>query len=51
MPVVVARYGYLGNGTPPEHWGADGFVDAPETCWAFYSTGTAADLIEWLDSG
>jgi len=29
MPVVVARYGYLGNGTPPEHWGADGFVDAP----------------------
>ena len=29
MPVVVARYGYLGNGTPPEHWGADGFVDTP----------------------
>lgn len=29
MPVVVARYGYLGNGTPPEQWGADGFVDAP----------------------
>ncbi len=29
MPVVVARYGYLGNGTPPEMWGADGFVDAP----------------------
>jgi phosphoglycolate phosphatase len=29
MPVVVARYGYLGNGTLPEHWGADGFVDAP----------------------
>ncbi len=30
MPVVVARYGYLGNGTPPEQWGADGFIDAPE---------------------
>ena len=30
MPVVVARYGYLGNGTPPEQWGADGFVDSPE---------------------
>lgn len=29
MPVVVARYGYLGNGTPPEQWGADAFVDAP----------------------
>jgi phosphoglycolate phosphatase len=29
MPVVVARYGYLGNGTPPEQWGADGFVDTP----------------------
>jgi phosphoglycolate phosphatase len=29
MPVVVVRYGYLGNGTPPELWGADGFVDAP----------------------
>ena len=30
MPVLVARYGYLGNGTPPEQWGADGFIDAPE---------------------
>lgn len=29
MPAVVARYGYLGNGTPPERWGADGFVDSP----------------------
>ena len=29
MPVVVARYGYLGNGAPPEQWGADGFVDSP----------------------
>ena len=29
MPVVVARYGYLGNGRPPEQWGADGFVDSP----------------------
>ena len=29
MPVVVARYGYLGNGIPPEQWGADGFIDAP----------------------
>lgn len=30
MPVLVARYGYLGNGTPPEQWRADGFIDAPE---------------------
>ena len=29
MPVVVARYGYIGYGAPPEQWGADGFVDAP----------------------
>ncbi|HWH46173.1 MAG TPA: HAD-IA family hydrolase [Burkholderiales bacterium] len=30
MAVVVARYGYLGNGAPPEQWGADGFIDSPE---------------------
>lgn len=29
MIVVVVRYGYLGNGRPPEEWGADGFVDSP----------------------
>jgi phosphoglycolate phosphatase len=29
MPVIVARYGYLGNGNGPEHWGADGFIDSP----------------------
>lgn len=29
MPVIVARYGYLGNGSAPEQWGADGFIDAP----------------------
>ena len=29
MPVIVARYGYLGSGTPPESWGADGFIDSP----------------------
>ena len=29
MRVVVARYGYLGNGRPPEKWGADLFVDSP----------------------
>jgi phosphoglycolate phosphatase len=29
MPVVVVRYGYLGNGRPPEEWGADLFVDSP----------------------
>jgi phosphoglycolate phosphatase len=30
MAVAVARYGYLGNGTPPEAWGADLLIDAPE---------------------
>lgn len=29
MPVIVARYGYLGNGKPPESWGADGHIDSP----------------------
>ena len=29
MSVVVARYGYLGNGSPPESWGAQGFIDSP----------------------
>jgi len=29
MKVFVARYGYLGNGRPPEDWGAQGFIDSP----------------------
>ncbi len=29
MRVVVARYGYLGNGRPPEQWGGDLYVDSP----------------------
>jgi phosphoglycolate phosphatase len=29
MPVVVAGYGYLGDGTPPAMWGADAVVDSP----------------------
>lgn len=29
LKVIVVRYGYLGNGRPPEEWGADGFVDSP----------------------
>lgn len=29
MKVLVARYGYLGNGRPPEDWGAQGFIDSP----------------------
>ncbi len=29
MPVIVAGYGYLGDGTPPTHWGADAIVDSP----------------------
>lgn len=31
MPVIVAGYGYLGSGTPPTMWNADGIVrDAKE---------------------
>jgi 2-phosphoglycolate phosphatase len=28
MSVVVVRYGYLGNGRPPEEWDADLFIDS-----------------------
>ena len=28
MPVLVAGYGYLGDGPLPEAWGADGIVDS-----------------------
>jgi phosphoglycolate phosphatase len=30
MPVVVAGYGYLGDGPPPAFWGADAIVDSPD---------------------
>ena len=29
MPVIVAGYGYLGDGPPPILWGADGIIDSP----------------------
>lgn len=29
MMPVVARYGYLGNGNPPDKWGAEHYIDAP----------------------
>jgi N-acetyl-D-muramate 6-phosphate phosphatase len=29
MPVVVAGYGYLGDGLPPAQWGADAVLDSP----------------------
>ena len=29
MPVVVAGYGYLGDGPPPSQWGADAVLDSP----------------------
>lgn len=30
MPVLVAGYGYLGDGPQPQDWGADGIVDSAE---------------------
>ena len=44
MPVVVARYGYLGNGTPPQLWGADGFIDAPEDLLIVLFSGAARPI-------
>jgi phosphoglycolate phosphatase len=29
MPVIVAGYGYLGDGQPPMFWGADAVLDSP----------------------
>lgn len=29
MIPVVARYGYLGNGKPPDKWGAEHYIDTP----------------------
>jgi phosphoglycolate phosphatase len=29
MRSLVVRYGYLGDGTSPEEWGADALIDAP----------------------
>lgn len=29
MDAIVALYGYLGNGNPPETWGASGTIDSP----------------------
>lgn len=29
MMPVVARYGYLGNGSAPDKWGAEHYIDAP----------------------
>jgi hypothetical protein len=29
MPVIVAGYGYLGDGPPAAMWGADAIVDSP----------------------
>jgi N-acetyl-D-muramate 6-phosphate phosphatase len=39
MPVIVARYGYLGNGRPPEAWGADGYIDNPLELLVILSNG------------
>ena len=36
MPVIVAGYGYLGDGPPAALWGADGIIDSP------------AGISEWL---
>jgi 2-phosphoglycolate phosphatase len=36
MPVVVAAYGYLGDGPPPSEWKADGIVDS------------AGELVAWI---
>jgi hypothetical protein len=29
MPVIVAGYGYLGDGPPAAQWGADAVIETP----------------------
>ena len=38
MPVLVAGYGYLGDGAPPITWGGDAIVDCP------------AQILSWIDA-
>ncbi len=35
MEPVIARYGYLGNGQPPETWGARHIIDHPQELFAY----------------
>ncbi len=42
MPVLVAGYGYLGDGTPPALWGADALVDSPLGIGEWMGTRAAA---------
>ncbi len=35
MTPIVARYGYLGNGQPPETWGARHIIDNPQELLAY----------------
>jgi phosphoglycolate phosphatase len=41
MPVVVAGYGYLGDGPPPSQWNADGILNSPAEieAWIFAANG------------
>ena len=38
MPVLVARYGYLGPADDPDSWGPDAHIDAP------------LQILDWLDA-
>ena len=44
MPVIVAAYGYLGDGPPPRDWKADAIVDsvAELEAWMFDAPKRAA---------
>lgn len=35
MEPIIAKYGYLGNGHPPETWGAKYLIDHPQELLAF----------------
>jgi phosphoglycolate phosphatase len=43
MAVVVAGYGYLGDGSPPSLWGADAVVDSPAGIGEWIRANTGRD--------
>ena len=44
MPVIVAGYGYLGDGPAPELWGSDGIIVAPEGVQAWIEARVSREI-------
>ena len=42
MPAIAVRWGYLGDGAPPEEWGAEWVIDRPEEITSILGAPTGA---------